>query len=268
MDKKRLYWNSCSFLDTDGLISEDKSLYELFKPEFDGSHKASVGGSSNESIFRRTLIDISKNNFEFAIIAWSHPERFFITDIQNELDYNKLKEDGDRQLFATKWNETMYGYRHQIPYHNNGGNTEILKLEPKGTDDTIIYTISLHNFLKQKNIPHLFLNMGKLDSDVLWARESWLQEIDSKNYLSLNDDDTILEKMKFSFVEHFLKLGENKLIKDKDVADLKKIHKVDEIFELKNTNPFTVDIAGHFSDRGYKKLDGIIYNHIIKNNLV
>jgi hypothetical protein len=110
--------------------------------------------------------------------------------------------------------------------------------------------------------------MGKLDSDVLWARESWLQEIDSKNYLSLNDDDTILEKMKFSFVEHFLKLGENKLIKDKDVADLKKIHKVDEIFELKNTNPFTVDIAGHFSDRGYKKLDGIIYNHIIKNNLV
>lgn len=267
MNKKKLYWNSCSFLDTDGLIGEDKLLYQLFNPEFYGSHRASVGGSSNESIFRRTLIDISKNNFDFVIIAWSHPERFFVTDIYNELDYDKLREDGDRQFFANRWDETMYGYRHQIP-HNSPADVEILKLEPKGTDDTIIYTISLHNFLKQKNIPHLFLNMGKLDSDVLWARESWLREVDSKNYLSLNDNDTILEKMKFSFVEHFLKLGENELIKDKDVANLKKIHKIDTLFELGNNNPHTVDIAGHLSDRGYKQLDEIIYNHIIKNNLV
>jgi hypothetical protein len=267
MNKKRLYWNSCSFLDTDKFVDKDKLLYKIFNPEFHGSHRASIGGSSNESIFRRTLIDISKNNFDFAIIAWSHPERFFVIDAYNELDYNKLREDGDRQFFATKWDESMYGYKHGIP-HNSSSNVEILKLEPKGTDDTIIYTISLHNFLKQKNIPHLFLNMGKLDSDVLWARESWLKEIDSKNYLSLNDDDTILEKMKFSFVEHFLKLGENELIKDKDVADLKKIHKVDEVVQLKNTNPYTIDIAGHLSDLAFKRLDEIIYKHIVKNNLV
>jgi hypothetical protein len=76
---------------------------------------------------------------------------------------------------------------------------ELLKFEPKGTDDTIIYTLSLHNLLNSKNIPHLFMNMGKLDSDVLSARENWLQDIDPKNYLSVNDDDTILQKMSFCF---------------------------------------------------------------------
>lgn len=267
MSKKRLYWNSCSFLDYHNFINLDNSLSKIFNTESNGSHKASVGGSSNESIFRRTLIDISKNNFDFVLICWSHPERFFITDIHNELDYNKLKDDGDRQFFATKWNEEMYGYKHQIPYHSKNG-AEILKLEPKGTDDTIIYTISLHNFLKQKNIPHLFLNMGKLDSNVLWARESWLESIDAKNYFALNDNSTILEKMKFSFVEYFLNKAGDEFINDKDVANLKTIHNVDNTLELKNTNPYTNDIAGHLSNFGYNILAEQMYEYIIKNNLV
>lgn len=267
MNKKKLYWNSCSFLDYHKFINSDNSLSKIFNTEANGSYKASIGGSSNESIFRRTLIDISKNHFDFVLVSWSHPERFFITDIYNPLSYEKLKEDGDRQFFATKWDETMYGYKHQIPYHSKDG-AEILKLEPKGTDDTIIYTISLHNFFKQKGIPHLFLNMGKLDSNVIWARESWIQEIDSKNYLSLNDNDDISEKMKFSFVEHFLNLGGNGFINDKDISILKKTHKIDQIFELENNNPYTNDIAGHLSDFGYNVLAEYVYQHIVKNNLV
>lgn len=267
MNKKRLYWNSCSFLDDESIIDSTSVLSEIFDNTGSRSYKASIGGSSNEAIFRRTLIDNSKNQFDFALIAWSYPERFFITDIYNDLSYDELRKDGDRQFFATKWDESMYGYCNRIPYHNDG-QAEVLKLEPKGTDDTIFYTISLHNFFKQKGIPHLFLNMGKLDSNVLWARESWLDGIDSKNYLSLNTNDSILEKMQFSFVEHFLKLGGNQLINDKDVSVLKKIHKIDNVFELENTNPYTTDIAGHLSKLGYEVLSDYIYKHIIENNLV
>ena len=264
MKKKRLYWNSCSFLDNISIIDNINSLSNIFDNGKYGSYKASIGGNSNEAIFRRTLIDISKNNFDFALIAWSHPERFFIIDIHNELDYNKLKEDGDRQFFATKWNESMYGYVNQIPYHNKTG-AEILKLEPKGTDDTILYTLSLHNFFKQKEIPHLFLNMGKLDSNVLWARESWLNGIDSKNYLSLNDDDTILEKMQFSFVQHFLELDEKSLIKDEEI---KKLNDLGKLNNLDNKKIYTSDDSGHLSDLGYQTMSKYIYQYIVKNNLV
>lgn len=264
MKKKRLYWNSCSFLDNISIIDNINPLSNVFDNSKYGSYKASIGGSSNEAIFRRTLIDISKNNFDFALIAWSHPERFFITDVYNELDYNKLKEDGDRQFFATKWNEVMYGYENQIPHHTKNG-AEILKLEPKGTDDTIIYTISLHNFFKQKGIPHLFLNMGKLDSNVLSARHSWLDGIDSKNYLSLNDDDTILKKMQFSFVEHFLELDEKSLIKDEEI---KKLNDLGKLNNSDNKKIYTSDDSGHLSELGYQTISKYIYQHIVKNNLV
>jgi len=61
--KKRLYWNSCSFLDTEAIL-HNTALNKLFtnvenEPIDRNSYKASVGGSSNESIFRRTYIDKS-----------------------------------------------------------------------------------------------------------------------------------------------------------------------------------------------------------------
>jgi len=270
-DKKRLYWNSCSFLDDNGIINAHSPLYSIFNGD-EGeddrkSYKASVGGSSNESIFRRTLIDCSKNKFDFAIIAWSHPERYFIVDLDCPMEIELLRNDADRQFFPTKWNEQMYGYQHQIPHHLNkhsNVSADVLKFEPKGTDDTIFYTISLHNFFKQKGIPHLFLNMGKLDSDILWARESWLQGIDPKNYLSLNPNDTILQKMQFSFVEYFLGLDNNPFIKDKEINELRNANKLDISIEHKI---YTSDDAGHLSRIGYDVLSKVIYNHII-NNLI
>jgi hypothetical protein len=274
MGKKRLYWNSCSFLDDSCIVDMGFELSKIFNTyhhditKIERSYKASIGGSSNESIFRRTIIECSKNPFDFALICWSHPERYFITDWTIELEYDKLKQDADSLYFPTKWDEThMYGYKSQIPYNVNGStaNTDILKLEPKGTDDTIFYTISLHNFFKQKGIPHLFLNMGKLDSNVLWARESWLNEIDAKNYLSLTDDDTILKKMQFSFVEHYLKLDNSDLIKDKEINKLNFLGKLDT---PKPEKIYTKDDSGHLSDIGYEDISKIIYNHITKNNLI
>jgi hypothetical protein len=273
-NKKRLYWNSCSFLDNDCIVDEFADLSTIFSTSYPDitkikqSYKASIGGSSNESIFRRTLIECSKNHFDFALVAWSHPERYFITDWKHELDYNKLRADADSLYFPTRWDEThMYGYQSQIPHELNDivKHTNILKLEPKGTDDTIFYTISLHNFFKQKGIPHLFLNMGKLDSDVLWARESWLNEIDPKNYLSINDNDTILQKMQFSFVEYFLKLDNGILMKDVEINRLQHLGNLDN---SKKDKIYTSDESGHLTDMGYKLISKYICDYIMKHNLV
>ncbi len=85
------------------------------------SYKASIRGSNNDSIFRRTLIDCSKNDFDFAIIAWSHPER---TLAQNQyalldLNYEKLKKESQKKFLELKeeyqklveeykWNDLVY----------------------------------------------------------------------------------------------------------------------------------------------------------------
>jgi len=271
--KKRLYWNSCSFLDTEAIL-HNTALNKLFtnvenEPIDRNSYKASVGGSSNESIFRRTYIDILKNKFEFVLICWSHPERYFIVDNNVEIDYQKLKKDADEHFFKTKWDEQMYGYQHQIPHHSNISN-DTLKFEPKGTDDTIFYTLSLHSLLKEKNIPHLFVNMGHLDSDVLTARQSWLEYINPKNYMSLNSDETILEKMKFSFVKHYLTISGNEFIKDKQIAEIKKISP-DSLLPIINDDTnylWVTDIAGHLGQRAIVDFSNKIYNHIIENNLL
>lgn len=272
-NKKRLYLNGCSFIDSEYILNDNSPLCNIFykygsieQPY--ASIKTSVGGHSNEAIFRRTYIDILKNDFDFVIISWSHPERYFITDLANDIDYNILKEESDKQIGSHTYKDRiMYGYEGQIPYHTKNGN-EILKFEPKGTDDTIFYTLSLHQLLKLKGIPHIFLNMGKLDEKVLFARESWIKFIDSKNYFSINPIDSILEKMKFSYVEYLQQLTGKEMIKDVDIMRLKKENNIDNVLDLKTDNPYVRDLAGHPSELGYDLFCKDLYDFIIKENLV
>lgn len=262
--------NSCSFLYADYtigggdyILSEKSILSKLFT---NSSYIASGLGSNNESIFRRTLIDCSKNNFDFAIIGWSHPERTFILNNSINVEYDKLKEESEKDFLGVAPNRRLYGYTDIIPSENNELNTFLLKFEPKGTDDTILYTLALHNFFKQKGIPHLFLNMGKLDSNILSARESWLQGIDRKNYLSINDDDNILQKMSFCFTEYYAKKAEKIVVKDSDITKYKSINgNGDEEYEKTG---WIMDIGGHLGPLAYDDLLNLIYDYIIKSNLI
>jgi hypothetical protein len=267
---KKLYWNSCSFLNADVMfdkkyiLSEKSPLSNMFLP-FDknnnSSYIAAVMGSSNESIFRRTLIDCSKNNFDFAIIGWSHTERSLISDNRIDVRYEKLKEESEKNYLGDK----PYPYTDIIP-SGYVHNASLLKFEPKGTDDTILYTISLHNFFKQNNIPHLFLNMGELDKNVLSARESWLQNIDCKNYLSLNDNDNILEKMKFCFTKYYATKAKKNIVKDVHIETFKKLKGNSDIEYEKSG--WIMDVGGHLGKLAYDDLFDLIYNHINKNNLL
>lgn len=259
---KRLYWNSCSFLDTESILYNTE-LNKLFSEK--SSHKASVSGSSNETIFRRTLIDCSKNDFDFALIAWSHPQRFIVSDTTQELDYKKLKEESYNNFFPNKlnqlhgYNETPMSYAHYTHLH---------KFEPMGTDDTILYTIALHNFFQNKSIPHLFLNMGVLDSNILSARETWLKYIDDKNYISLNDDDTILQKMQFSFTKYYIEKAGLTILNEEKLHNLLeknncKLHDTDYF-----KNSWVYDFSGHLGNLAIKDISNKIYEHILKNKLL
>jgi len=272
--KKRLYLNSCSFMDNDAIVSETSPLKHFFKNTNindkwveNPSHKASLGGSSNEMIFRRTLLDILNNDFDFVIIAWSHPERYLVPNINVKLDYKKLKEDGDRELQGVHYSEP-YAYIGGIPGHGATQTAELLKFEPKGTDDTILYTLALHNILNSKNIPHLFMNMGKVDSNVISARENWIRHINPKNYLSMNDDDTLLDKMSFSFVEYFINQGGTEFIKDRGIALINKEKNIDNINQILHKNPYLIDIGGHLSDIAFNIIYELIYKHIIKHDMI
>lgn len=272
--KKRLYLNSCSFMDNDAILKHQSPMLKIFKQLIDDnqleenpSHRASLGGSSNEMIFRRTLLDILNNDFDFAIIAWSHPERYLIPNPSNKLNYKKLKEDGDKKLQGVHYSDPYY-YLGGIPGHAGNKNAELLKFEPKGTDDTILYTLALHNLFNSKNIPHLFMNMGKLDSNVIQARENWIKHINPKNYLSMNDNESLLDKMSFSFVEYFINLGGSEFIKDREIALIKKEKNIDHIKEVLNKNPYLTDIGGHLSDLAFDVIYKLIYEHIVKYNMV
>jgi hypothetical protein len=244
------------------ILSENSPLSKLF---CSSSYIASGIGSNNESIFRRTLIDCSKNNFDFAIIGWSHPERSVILDKKIDVDYVKLKEESEKDFLGVAPNRGLYSYIDNIP-SQNVGNYSLLKFEPKGTDDTIFYTLSLHNFFKQKGIPHLFLNMGKLDSDILFARESWLEGIDPKNYLSVDDTDDILKKMSFCFTEYYAKKAEKTIVKDLKIHEFKSLSgNSDKEYEKTG---WIMDVGGHLGELAYNDLLNLICNYIIKSNLI
>jgi hypothetical protein len=267
--KKRLYWNSCSFLDTESIL-HNTELNKLFtnvqnEPFETLSHQGSVSGSSNKMIFRRTLIDCSKNNFDFVLIAWSHPQRNVVSDITEELDYKKLKAESDNSFFPNRLNQ-LHGYN-ENPM-SNSFYTNNSKFEPMGTDDTILYSIALHNFFQNKSIPHLFLNMGILDSKVLSARENWLKYIDPKNYLSLNNDDTILEKMQFSFTKYYIEKAGLNILNDKEMSDLleKNNNNLRKTEYFKNS--WVYDSPGHLGNLAIMDISSKIYEHILKNKLL
>ena len=111
------------------------------------------------------------------------------------------------------------------------------------------------------------MNMGKLDSNIITARENWIKHINPKNYLSINDDDTLLEKMSFSFVQYFIELGGNQFIKDREIALINKENNVDNIKEILHKNPYLVDIGGHLSDIAFDIIHQKIYEHIVNNKI-
>jgi hypothetical protein len=155
-----------------------------------------VGGSSNTQIFRKALFSIMKSDFDFVIIGWTQSWRHDKSFIGDNTD-NLLEESYKTILNSENGYTQIIGSSH---------NSEHCNLEPQATDNVIMYTIVLHELLKLKNIPHLFITMGELDSNTLNNRTGWLDLIDSKNYYG---EGNVFEKMNYSITNSFKKMHIN-----------------------------------------------------------
>ena len=109
--------------------------------------------------------------------------------------------------------------------------------------------------------------MGKLNSDVINARENWLKHIDPINYFSF-ENESMIEKVSFSAVEYFVNLGGSKFIKDREIALINTEQNIDHIKEIMHQNEYLVDLGGHLSSVGYTILFEKMYEYIVNNNLV
>jgi hypothetical protein len=249
----RLYYSGCSYLDDNGIIDDGTKLSKLFK--INTSIRATQGGSSNEMIFKKSYLNILKNDFDFVLIGWSHPERSIRFNLGTDMDSITMKRESNSDLITSNFNN----YESILPGHGNVGASQF-KFEPHGTDDTIIYTTILHNLLNQKEIPHLFINMGKLNKDVIDARIGWLELINPKNYYG---SGTISDKFKFSMIEQFVNDEMNVAnISDNSVAK----YGSNEIpLELQK---HIRDTSGHLNKDGYSKLSEYLYQYIIDNALI
>ena len=286
--KARLYINGCSYIgglyESNSPVStpDDCSNYPLSNifenavcnPRLDThSVDAGHGGDNNDSIFRRTMIDCSKHKFDFVIVCWSHATRWeandFTSDWQTDEDNLKLLEKDSK----SKWYPTPipHGYidaayaSETLNYHQ----LQLLYSEPYATDRTIFHTISLHNFFKQKNIPHLFINMGSLYPSVIKARKEWLSEIDTKNYLSSKEED-IVGKMSFSFTSHYRELHKpNPVITNEEKFRLCESAPEGD-FRMSDyyNNNYIVDEGNHLGDPAYVDIRNRIYNHIKTHDLL
>lgn len=243
---KQIYFGGCSFLEKPNIFENDVLLNHFGKDSIVINNAKS--GSSNDQIFRKAIFSILKNNFDFVLIGWTQCWRIDkVLDVyENTSEYRELlMEESNSSILKTS------NFYSQVVANDKMYN-RFCHLEPEGTDFTIMYTTILHEILKTRNIPHLFLSMGDIMPYTLEAREGWLQLIDKKNYFGTGD---LKERMSFAITNHFynehLKIfGES--------TGMTWTHK----------NSLIRDNASHLSDNGGRVLAEMISNHIIKNKIL
>ena len=72
--------------------------------------------------------------------------------------------------------------------------------------------------------------------------------------------------MKFCFTEHYANKANRNVVKDTDIAEYKLL-KGNSDNEYRKSG-WILDVGGHLSAIAYNDLFDLMYNHIIKNNLL
>lgn len=242
-----VYQGGCSFLKSPDVFV-DTCLSDYFAESLVNINN-SKEGASNTQIFRKALYSIMKSDFDFVIIGWTHSwrnDKSFIEEDMNYKNINKLLIESHKNILNSE-----FGYESIV---GNSNKNIHCNFEPQGTDDVIMYTIILNQLLKSKNIPHLFITMGQLNTDVLNNRKGWIDLIDSKNYYG---DGNIIEKMSFSITNYFYEkhINENYEITKAGSNEL-------------TSSGYIIDNTPHLNYNGSKQLAELIKEYITKNNIL
>jgi hypothetical protein len=244
---KRLYFGGCSFLQSPNIFIDSK-LNDYFGRDSEVINNA-FGGSNNDQIFRKAFFSIQKNDFDFVLIGWTQSWR--IDKVLDIFDKDDGYEDRLREEASSDILKTSYFYTGIIG--NDKNYSKFSHHEPEGTDNVIMYTIILHQLLKSKNIPHLFITMGELNYATLSGRSEWLKIIDEKNYFGKGK---LIDRMGMCLTD---------LYHDKHIDIFGKDFD-ESTYHLPNS--IIRDNSCHLSENGGRILAKEILEHIIDNEIV
>ncbi len=171
----------CSFLEHPNILTNTE-LANHFGPDAEVIN-AATGGSNNDAIFKKAFFSLLRNDFDFVLIGWTQVWR-----ISKVLDIYHPSDEYKKILTAESYESILKTteYYTQVVANDRTGN-RFSHFEPEGTDNCIMYPIILHQLMKQRGIPHLFISMGDIIPYTLNARPGWLEFIDTKNYFGTGE---------------------------------------------------------------------------------
>jgi hypothetical protein len=242
-----VYQGGCSFLKSPDIFV-NTSLSDYFGVNLININNCKEG-ASNTQIFRKALFSIMKSKFDFVLIGWTQSWRNDKSFIEDVIDYTNI----DKLLMESYKNvlDSELGYEHIV---GNSHKNIHCNFEPQGTDNVIMYTLILNQLLKLKNIPHLFITMGQLGTNILNNRKGWVDLIEPKNYYG---EGNIVEKMSFSITNYFYE------------KHLSEGHGTPKSGYNTLTSPgYVIDNTPHLNYNGSKMLSKLIKTYIIENNIL
>jgi len=192
---KYLYTNGCSYTEGCGLDNPEKERYSKFLADkFDAEDiNNSLGGGSNQRIFRTTFEWISENQDKLKdtlfVIQLSY-------SVRNEIWVNRTNQDDGK--IPTHWWASQFGHDGYTAWESHERDTTVDKDEinfnyvPDNKSCSVIswrYLISLQSFFKLNNIKHIFFE----------------GDISKHDFMNRNCDIAKLVDFKYFYEESFLK---------------------------------------------------------------
>jgi hypothetical protein len=195
MSQKQALFVGCSFTEDCGFTVENQPKYHwphLFCQQigFD-LHNHAIGGMSNQEIFLRTVELVTNNSYDLVTVMWSAVGRHwtYCSDY-NVDDFTILNSAVPKGLYADTTHVKDYAEMHYKWFDNRYVSTK----------QWLLYSLALENFLKNLNVPFIFIKGfdNNVNSLLSASYDNGFKQIDSlKSMLDFDNrpDDYILKKL-------------------------------------------------------------------------
>lgn len=152
MSQKQALFIGCSFTDDCGFTVENQSKYHwphLFCQQTNyNMHNHAIGGMSNHEIFLRTTELVACNSYDLVVVMWSAVGRHWAYCADHNVDdFTMLNSAVPKGLCADTAHVKKYAEMHYKWFDNRY----------IGTKHWLLYSLVLANFLKNLNVPYIFI---------------------------------------------------------------------------------------------------------------
>jgi hypothetical protein len=191
---KYLYSNGCSYTEGYGLENPKEQRYSKILADSLGAEdiNESLGGESNQRIYRKTFDWISNNKSKLDdtlfVIQLSYP-------VRNEIWFSKKQQNGKLDEKDKHWYGAQFGHDGYTAWESHQRDTSVDKEEinfnyvPPNyvtSDISWRYVLGLQSFFKVNNIKHIFFEGHIHDDDGSMNKKSKLFDlVDETNFFNI-----------------------------------------------------------------------------------